>query len=824
MGDGLRTGVLVIGGGFAGLCAAIEARLTGAEVLLVDAAPPHLFGGNARHCRNIRLASERATPWQQGSYPADEFAADLITAGAPDPALAHLLADGAGALGPWLIAQGVALEPWADGNLPPSRRTAFFAGGGQAMTNALVRRATALGVVVRHGWRVERLAPSALDPAHAGPLAVPVVTPDGPVTVAAGAVVLASGGYGGDRARLAAALGHAAHAIANRGTPHQSGTVLWWLLETGAAAAGRSGAGHLVAVDARAAMDDAGIVSRAEGIPLGLVVGADGRRMRDEGATTGPARYSLWGRVLAARGDPRGWLILSPEAAAGLPPILYPPLHADSPATLARLCGIDAAGLTATLAAVAQGAPDPPRSPCPMPLPAPQGPLCAIPLRPGLSFTLHGVAVDEQARVRLATGAAAPRLFAAGAAMAGAVLGARYLSGSALTIGGVFGRIAGRNAAALAGRQASKTSAARPASVRAEVAVTGPMVADHGTAEPVGHGTDRPADALAAVRRALNICNTCGFCTALCAVFPAAKLRPDLAGGDIAHLAHLCHDCGSCRDDCQYAPPHAFAVDLPAMLSAVRAADYGAPIPVARAAAVQGAVFVLCLLGLPLVALLAGPQALGAGVALGIAAAAGLLAIRLTRFWRGGDGPPRRHGLRPLARAALDALTLRNMGGAGHGCEDRHGPTGALRRWSHHGLLAGLTVALVAAHVSGGGALADGLTILGGGAMLAALAGLELARRRAPPAAAAGANRLLAGQLAVVAVTGLALVAFDTAVLLPALHVGAVLGLLLGLPFGKLSHGGWRALALYRHAAERAAKGPPRRLSIPLDKPQGRRA
>ncbi|MBK5928624.1 hypothetical protein CCR87_15010, partial [Rhodobaculum claviforme] len=157
MGAGLRTGVLVIGGGFAGLCAAIEARLAGADVLLVDAAPPHLFGGNTRHCRNIRLATDRATPWQRGRYPAEEFAADLIAAGAPDPALAHRLAEGAGTLGPWLLAQGVALEGWADGNLPPSRRTAFLAGGGQGMTRALVRRAVALGVALRHGWRVEVL-------------------------------------------------------------------------------------------------------------------------------------------------------------------------------------------------------------------------------------------------------------------------------------------------------------------------------------------------------------------------------------------------------------------------------------------------------------------------------------------------------------------------------------------------------------------------------------------------------------------------------------------------------------------------------------------
>jgi len=797
----IRTGVLVIGGGFAGLCAAIAARQAGAAVLLADAAPAPLAGGNARHCRNIRLAAEAATPWQRGAYPAGELLTDLIAAGAPDAALAHVVAAGAADLGPWLVAQGVAFEPWADGNLPPSRRTAFFRGGGQAMTNALLRRAAVLGVKVRHRWEVRALDPVALDPHYDAPLRVPVATPEGTVTVEAAAVVLACGGYGGDRARLAEALGPAAEAIANRGTPHQSGAPLWGLLGAGAAAAGRPGDAHLVAVDARAPMDDAGIVSRMDGMRLGLVVGADGRRMRDEGDPAGPARFAVWGQALAARPDPRGWLLLAPEAAERLPPMLDPPLRAESPAALARACGIDAEGLAATLAGAG-----PHRAPADLPLPGPEGPILALPMRPGISFTRHGLAVDSTARVRLATGGTAPRLFAAGAAMYGAVMGPRYLSGSALTVAGIFGRIAGAEAAALAPR-------ARAPAPRSPMVLRPPP-------------PPAPADPLAEARRALNICNSCGFCTALCAVFPAAKLREGLGRGDLSHLAHLCHDCGSCLDDCQYAPPHAFAVTLPATLAAVRAQDYAGvaagPAAETHAPQAQAAVFTTCLLGAPLLAAATDLRTVWLATGLGAAGAFVLLGLRLGRFWRTSRGPLLRHGLRPLVQAARNALTLRYLGGDGHVCEDRAGPVSPLRRRSHHLLLAGLLVGLIGAHA---GPWPVAAAVLGGGAMLAGLAGLEIARRRAGAAARAAANRLLGAQLALLAATGLglALVPAGTGGM-PALHAGAVLGLALALPFGKLGHGGWRGLALYRHAAERAAKRPSGSLSSKLDKLTGGRA
>jgi tricarballylate dehydrogenase len=73
-------------------------------------------------------------------------------------------------------------------------------------------------------------------------------------------------------------------------------------------------------------------------------------------------------------------------------------------------------------------------------------PFFAYPVRPGVTFTYAGVAVDASARV-LREGASWGNVFAAGEVMAGNILDRGYLAGVGLTIGSVFGRIAGREAA-----------------------------------------------------------------------------------------------------------------------------------------------------------------------------------------------------------------------------------------------------------------------------------------------------------------------------------------------------------------------------------------
>jgi tricarballylate dehydrogenase len=70
-------------------------------------------------------------------------------------------------------------------------------------------------------------------------------------------------------------------------------------------------------------------------------------------------------------------------------------------------------------------------------------------LKPGVTFTYLGMKVDEHAAVHFG-GRPSGNLYAAGEMMAGNVLGQGYTAGVGMTIGTVFGRIAGTAAAAAA--------------------------------------------------------------------------------------------------------------------------------------------------------------------------------------------------------------------------------------------------------------------------------------------------------------------------------------------------------------------------------------
>jgi tricarballylate dehydrogenase len=75
-------------------------------------------------------------------------------------------------------------------------------------------------------------------------------------------------------------------------------------------------------------------------------------------------------------------------------------------------------------------------------------PFYAYPMRPGITFTYLGTRVDQDARMLMSDGQPAANMFAAGEIMAGNVLGRGYAAGMGMTIGSVFGRVAGREAAA----------------------------------------------------------------------------------------------------------------------------------------------------------------------------------------------------------------------------------------------------------------------------------------------------------------------------------------------------------------------------------------
>ncbi len=449
--------VLVIGGGAAALAAAIEAACAGASVDLLDQAPAWLRGGNTRHSRNFRYTHDGPTAFTPDAYTEAQFRAELLhaTGGGVDRALLDVLVTASAGLPDWLVGQGVALQQAGDGRLPYSRKTAFFLGGGMAAVRALTDRALALGVRIQHGTGVDALR---LD----GRRVTAALTHAGEIT--AGAVVLACGGAHADPSWLRKHLGAAASGFINRGTPHARGELLLWLLAQGAVPVGDPAELYLVAVDARSPADDGGILTRIRGMPLGIVVDRNGRRRFDEGADTASTRYSRWGQRLAAYPDQTGWLILDAAGLRAAPAALYPPIQASGTRALAEALGIDAAGLAVTLAgynaSIRAGADPadaagcstqdlyPPKSAHARPIAEP--PFAAYPMRPGVTFAHYGVAVDARTRVAWRDAGYLDNAFAAGMIMAANLIPRGYVSGLAVTISLVFGRIAGSEAAGIA--------------------------------------------------------------------------------------------------------------------------------------------------------------------------------------------------------------------------------------------------------------------------------------------------------------------------------------------------------------------------------------
>ena len=143
-------------------------------------------------------------------------------------------------------------------------------------------------------------------------------------------------------------------------------------------------------------------------------------------------------------------------------PSLFPPIKADTIAELAGKLELDPATLEKTVAgfnaAVRPGTFDhtilddcrtegltPPKTHWARKIETP--PYYAYPVRPGITFTYLGTRVNREARMLMKDGKPSANMFAAGEIMAGNVLGRGYAAGVGMTIGSVFGRIAGREAA-----------------------------------------------------------------------------------------------------------------------------------------------------------------------------------------------------------------------------------------------------------------------------------------------------------------------------------------------------------------------------------------
>ena len=455
--------VLIIGGGNAALCAAITAARAAARVLVVEAAPKFYRGGNSRHTRNLRCAHDHGNAVLTGPYPEEEFLDDLmrVTDGRSDEELARLTISESKQLWDFMTAEGVRFQPSLTGTLALGRTNAFFLGGGRALLNTLYASAESLGVQVAYDAEV-----IGLDIDAERFQAARILRDKEVAIVGARTVVLAAGGFEANIEWLKEGWGEAADNFLVRGTPYNRGRVLRLLLDHGIQSVGDVTQCHAVAIDARAPKFDGGIATRVDCVMFGIVVNQNGRRFYDEGEDFWPKRYAVWGRFVAQQPGQIAYAIIDAKSAGLFMPCVFPPIVADTLPALASQLEVNAENLQHTIkqfnSAVRLGNFDrtvlddcrtdglePEKTHWARRIDTP--PYSAYPLRPGITFTYLGVRVDRQARVILEDGTPTQNMFAAGEIMAGNVLGQGYLAGIGMTIGSVFGRIAGREAASHVG-------------------------------------------------------------------------------------------------------------------------------------------------------------------------------------------------------------------------------------------------------------------------------------------------------------------------------------------------------------------------------------
>jgi len=429
----------VIGGGLAGLSAALRASELGlrAVVLEQSAEDHYLCNSRMSSCVFHLAATSVLSPPQ-----VLERAVNAATLGTAHPGLAKALAANAERAVRWLQGQGVRFirggaAPYHDFVVAPpaTHKEGPFdiqGRGGDVLLRALEAALVERGGQLRRGVAARSLR------VEAGRCTGVLADAGGSEQrVQARAVVVADGGFQADRELLReAGITPDPSRLVQRNAGSGRGAGLRMALAAGARASGLLGFyGHLMCRDA---LEN----DRLWPYPwldlvagAGMAVGPDGRRFADESR----GGVYLANRV-AALPDPASAVAIFDQAIWEGPgaAFLNPPnprlpnaggtlLKADTLEALAGLAGVPPSALADEVerhnAAVEAGALDrlsPPRSGAPLaPMPIRSAPFYAVPMAPGITHTMGGIAIDEHARASRQDGQVFAGLYAAGSATGG---------------------------------------------------------------------------------------------------------------------------------------------------------------------------------------------------------------------------------------------------------------------------------------------------------------------------------------------------------------------------------------------------------------------
>ena len=487
--EGADFDAVVIGGGLAGLCAALTIRQAGWRVLLLEKAPEEERGGNTRFSNGAMravyhgaedvealvgsLSDQERQMTDFGSYSAETYFDDMgrVTQYRCDPDLTEVLVRDSRQTMTWLREQGVRFLPlyeWQS-RLPDGRirfvggSAVEINGAGEGAIEALYRRAGQIGLEVRY-----QSPAISLEEDEDGISAVVIKSGRRRERIPTRRVVLACGGFEADAAWRTRYLGPSWEYAKVRGCRFNTGDGIGMALEVGAKPAGNWSGCHSSSWDANA--PDAnelanGTIFKRDDYLYGIVVNAAGQRFFDEGADLRSLTYAKLGRAILAQPGQIAWQIYDSRGSAHLhgeyrvrqaARFRAPTLEG----LLAQLEGLDAAACLATIATFnaavdtrtpldhsrkdGRGTPG-------LALPKSNwaetievGPFEAYAVTCGITFTFGGIGVDRAARVLDTDGIPIPGCYAAGE-MVGGLFHHNYPGGSGLMAAAVLGRTAGRS-------------------------------------------------------------------------------------------------------------------------------------------------------------------------------------------------------------------------------------------------------------------------------------------------------------------------------------------------------------------------------------------
>lgn len=448
MTDDIEPDLAIIGGGIAGLVAAVRASELGLRALVLEQGEG-LYRCNSRYTGG---AFHLCFHGLDESGPALTAAIAESTAGFADPALARAIGHEAAATVAWLSRQGIRTiraggEPWRHKFLaPPSlmKTGLHWQGrGGDVMLRSLRQRLESLGGQLRCGVRARRLALEA-----GRVVGVEVETGGARETVFARHVVLCDGGFQANLDLMREFVSPAPEKLKQRGAATGRGDALLMAREAGAALRGMENVyGHLLC---RQAMEDARlwpypILDSVAG--ASIVVDPAGQRFVDEGLG---GVYMT--NVIARLADPLSATVVfdsaiwrGPATDFILPTNPNLPLsggevvRAGTMDALAEKIGVDPAGLARTVAEYnaalvvgTTGGLSPARSTHKTRAwPISIAPFYAVPLAAGVTYTMGGIATDDEGHVLKDDDSRVEGLFAAGCSTGGLEGGAQsgYVGG-----------------------------------------------------------------------------------------------------------------------------------------------------------------------------------------------------------------------------------------------------------------------------------------------------------------------------------------------------------------------------------------------------------